>query len=118
MTSFAPLAALLGIGLGVSILYLVRRDHLHLRDGIFWIAVASVSLILGLWPGLIDTLAGWVGVAYPPALLLLVAIIVLMIRATLTDVALARQQRDIRRLTQRLAIHEADLAAKESDSQP
>lgn len=101
--------ALLGIGLAVLILYLVRRDHLYLMHGLFWVMLAAVAAVLGAWPGLIDRLAGWTGFSYPPALLLLLASIVLVLKALHADMLNTRIERDVRRLNQRLAMLEADL---------
>lgn len=96
--------AVLGIGLGTTILILVRRDHLYIRQGTFWIAVAVASLLLGFWPSLVDRIGSLLGIAYPPALLLLVAVMVLLVRALLTDIAITQLRRDLRRLNQRIAL--------------
>ena len=106
MRTFHLPVLLMGIGLAIGILYLVRRDHLYIRQGIFWIAIASFSLLFGLWPFLIDTLGSLLGIAYPPTLLFLVAIIVLIVKALLGDIALTKLQRDLRRLNQRIAMLE------------
>ena len=113
MTDFHIWMAVLGVGLGVTILTLVRRDHLYIRQGLFWVVVALISLLLGIWPALIDQVGQLVGVSYPPTLLLLVAIIVLTLRALLTDIALTRVRRDIRRLNQRIALAEAERPSSE-----
>ncbi|MBV7458598.1 MULTISPECIES: DUF2304 domain-containing protein [unclassified Acidovorax] len=110
----APLqitTTLLGIGLAAVILLLVRRDHLYLLHGLFWILVAGAAAVLGVWPGLIDRLAVVVGISYPPALLLLVAVVIVLIKTLHTDIVNTRVERDVRRLNQRLAILEADNAA-------
>ena len=99
---------LLGIGLSAAILYLLRRDHLHPMYGLFWILVAGVAAVLGLWPGSIDSLARMVGIAYSPALLLLVAVIVLLIKSLHGDIVNTRIERQVRRLNQRLAIYELE----------
>jgi len=99
----------MGIGLAALILYLVRRDHLYLMHGLFWVMVAAAAAVLGAWPGLIDRLAVWTGFRYPPALLLLLACIVLVIKALHADMVNTRIERDVRRLNQRLAMLEADL---------
>lgn len=106
MKDYYLVVAVLGIGLALAILTLIRRDHIQLRQGLFWIAVALVSLVFGVWPGLIDLLGRVVGVAYSPALLFLVAIVVLVLRALLTDIALTQIKRDVRRLNQRIALAE------------
>ena len=110
MKDFHFAAALIGFGLAASILYLVRRDHLYLRDGLFWIVVALVSLLMGVWPGVIDVVGAWVGIAYPPAFLFIVAILVLLVRSLIADITTTRLLRDLRRLNQRMAMYEAGQA--------
>jgi hypothetical protein len=102
----------MGIGMAAGILYLVRRDHIYIRQGLFWIIIALISLVFSVWPFLIDTLGSELGVAYPPTLLLLVAILVLIIKALLGDIALTKVRRDLRRLNQRIALLEADHPVK------
>lgn len=109
MASLQITTSLMGIGLAVLILYLIRRDHLYLMHGLFWVVVAATAAGLGAWPGLIDRLAGWTGFSYPPALLLLLACMVLVVKALHADMVNTRIERDVRRLNQRLALLEADL---------
>ena len=108
MKSYQVTVLVMAIGLAVGILYLVRRDHIYIRQGLFWIVIAAVSLLFGVWPGLIDAVGGLFGVAYPPTLMLLVAIIVLIVKALLGDIALTQVRRDLRRLTQRIALRESE----------
>jgi hypothetical protein len=98
----------IGFGLAYGILHLVRRDHLYIRQGVFWIAIALLSLALAIWPYLIDTLGRALGIAYPPTLLFLVAIVVLVVKALLADIALTKVRRDLRRLNQRIALLETE----------
>jgi hypothetical protein len=107
-TSYHLAVLLMGIGLAIGILYLIRRDHLYIRQGMFWIAIAFFSLLFALWPFLIDKVGSLLGIAYPPTLLFLGAIIVLIMKALLGDIALTKLQRDLRRLNQRIALLEAD----------
>lgn len=108
MASLQLTTALMGLGLAALILLLVRRDHLYLMHGLFWVLVAMLAALLGAWPGLIDRMAGMVGISYPPALLLLLASVVLFIKALHSDMVNTRIERDVRRLNQRLALLEAD----------
>lgn len=101
-------AAILGLGLSAIILYLIRRGHLYLQDGIFWIAIALISILLGLWPNLLNTLAGLVGVIYPPNLLFILASITLIIKMLMADIVLTSLRRDLRRLNQKIAILDAE----------
>ncbi len=109
MASLQTTTALLGVGLAILILYLIRRDHLYLMHGLFWVVVAAAAATLGAWPGLVDRIAYAVGISYPPALLLLFACIVLFIKALHADMVNTRIERDVRRLNQRLAMLETDM---------
>ncbi|AVS69620.1 DUF2304 domain-containing protein [Paracidovorax avenae] len=111
MASLQVTTGLLGVGLAIVILYLIRRDHLYLMHGLFWVAVAIAAAALGAWHGLIDQLARWSGIHYPPALLLLLACMVLFVKALHADMVNTRIERDVRRLNQRLAMLEADADA-------
>lgn len=112
MASLQLTAALLGLGLAFVIVVLVRRDHLHLSHGVFWIAIAAAAALLGVWPRAIDSIAAWVGVAYSPTLLLLIAVMVLLLKALYSDMLATRFERQIRRLNQRLAMLEVDLSKR------
>jgi hypothetical protein len=108
----------IGILLAAGILYLVRRDHIYIRQGMFWIAVAVATLAFAFWPTLIDVVGGALGIAYPPTLLLLVAIVVLVLKALVADIALTKVNRDLRRLNQRIALLEAEHPAEERAGAP
>lgn len=118
MVTLQLTTALLGVGLAAAILLLVRRDHLYLLHGLFWVSVAAAAALLGAWPGLIDRLAGVAGITYPPALLLLLAVLVLFIKALHGDLVNTRIERDVRRLNQRLAMLEAGLLYQPSSNEP
>jgi len=115
MKSYHLTVLIIGIGLAISILYLVRRDHLYIRQGVFWILIAAGSLLLGSWPQLVDRAGDVLGVAYPPTLLFLAAIVVLVIRALFGDIAITKLRRDLRRLNQRIALLETEQAPRGRD---
>jgi hypothetical protein len=108
MTSLEFTTALLGLGLAAAIMWLLRRDHLHLGHGLFWLLVAVVAAALGVWPGIIDKAAGITGIAYPPALLLLIAVVMLLLKILHTDILNTRIERQVKRLNQRLAMYELE----------
>lgn len=108
MASLQLTTTLLGIGLSAAILVLLRRDHLHPVYGLFWLVAAGIAAVLGLWPDLVDYIGRLAGIAYPPALLLLGAVIVLLIKSLHADIVNTRIERQVRRLNQRLAMYEVD----------
>lgn len=113
MSNLNITTALLGLGLAVVIMWLLRRDHLHAGHGLFWLVVAALAALLGVWPGLIDRLAVIAGISYPPALLFLAAAMVLLIKALHADILNTRVEREVRRLNQRLALLELERSAGE-----
>lgn len=109
MTQLNFTTALMGFGMAAAIIWLLRRDHLHLSHGLFWLSVAVLAAALGVWTGTVDTIAALTGVRYPPTLLLLMAVAVLLIKTLHTDILNTRIERQVKRLNQRLAMLELDL---------
>jgi len=99
-------SALLGLGLAAGILYLVRRNHLHTRYALPWLIAAGVIGLLGLFPSLADRISGYLGIGYPPTLVLVSAIALLAIKLLVMDIDRSRTEVQVQRLIQRLAILE------------
>lgn len=107
MANLQVTTSLLGLSLALFILLLLRRDHIYILHGLFWIVIAALAALLGLWPGLIDRLAGVVGITYPPAALLLGAVVVLFVKSLYADITQTQLERQLRRLNQRIALMDA-----------
>lgn len=103
-------SAVLGIALAGTILYLVRRDHLHGSYALWWLVVAIAALVIGVFPQLIDRFGEAIGIAYPPILAIIFGMGLILVRMLLMDVDRSRQERTLRRLTQRLAILDQELS--------
>ena len=116
----------IGLAVAALIILLIRKDRLHVRHGLAWIVVASCFAVLGLFPGIIDSLARLTGVSYPPILGITVAVALLVIKILLMDLERSRIEMRNQRLIQRVAILEADIrdcqnqqqASKTEDSNP
>jgi hypothetical protein len=94
-----------------AILILVRRDHMHGPYAIWWFCTAATVVVLGLFPGVVDALALRLGVNYPPILVVILALGLILIKALTMDLERSRQERKIRRLTQHLAMLEVRLSS-------
>ena len=99
----------IGVGVAIIILLLIRRDRLHVHHGLGWIVLAAIIAILGFFPAIIDSVAESLGVAYPPTLALTLAIAMLVIKILLMDLERSRLEMRNQRLTQRVAMLEADM---------
>ena len=98
---------IIGAILSISILYLVRKGKMHGPYATWWLLVAVSAIILSMFPQIIDWVAAQVGITYPPTLLLVLSVSMILIRMLTMDMALTSKERKIRRLTQKMAILEA-----------
>lgn len=105
---------LIGVALATAILWLVRRDHLHGPYAFWWIGMAIAVVVLGLFPGIFDYLARYLGISYPPILAVVLGFALLLVKILTMDLERSRQERRIRRLAQRLAILEGMKAVRQS----
>jgi hypothetical protein len=99
----------LGVVLALGILWLVRRDRLHGSYALWWLLIAAGALLIGFYPGLVDWIGVKLGVAYPPMLLAMVAIIAVLLKLLGVDIDVTRRERRVRRLVQKVAILELEL---------
>lgn len=116
MTNLQITTSLLGLGLALIILHLLRRDHIYILHALFWIVIAALAAMLGLWPRLIDRAAAWIGISYPPAALLLGAVVVLFVKSLYADITHTQLERQLRRLNQRIALLDAQSPHVDRDS--
>ncbi len=107
--SLSMFSALLAGVVVLSIFWLLRRDRLPVMHSLWWLCVAGLIGVLGLFPGLIDQAADWVGVAYAPALLFTAGILVLLIKVLLEDVDVSHDRRRLLRLAQKVAMLEEEM---------
>ncbi len=109
--SYRFTSLLLGLVIAGIILFLIRRDLLHARYSIWWFLVAVASAFFGAFPWVIDKIAGSFGIAYPPILLVIVGMGLVLIKMLTMDIERSEQEMKIRQLTERLAIYEEEVGA-------
>lgn len=105
----ALITGIIGIATAITIVILIRRDHLHVRYGLWWMAAAIGFALLGLFPAFFDSIAISLGIAYPPILALTIGIVILVIKILVMDIGRSRNAIRMQRLTQRIALLESDL---------
>ncbi|MDJ1140442.1 DUF2304 domain-containing protein [Marinicella marina] len=108
---------IIGSILSISILYLVRKGKMHGPYATWWLLVALSAIVLSIFPQIIDWVAARLGITYPPTLLLVLSVSMILIRMLTMDMALTRKERKIRRLTQKMAILEAAINQPETTNE-
>jgi hypothetical protein len=114
MQIFAIVAA---ASLFVVILELLRRRSLLERYALLWLLSALVLLALSVWGGLLEELAGALGVKYAPNALFIVAFGFVLVLLLHFSLAVSRLSDQSKVLAQRLAIMEERLHRQEQGRQ-
>ena len=110
MTDRVQIVALTGsVILLLLVLELVRRRRLAEEYSALWIVSALVLIGISLRRDVLDFAARWLGVYYPPAVLVLMLVAIISIASLSFSVILSRQQRQIDRLIEENAIMAAEL---------
>ena len=93
----------------IFILNLVRKNKLDEKYSILWLFLSTVILIVCIFPNIIETIAQWFDVYYPPTILLLFAIIIMVAYIIHITLVITKQNKMIVKLTQELAILKEDI---------
>jgi len=102
-------SSLLALIIGISIFWMVRKDHLITRDGLKWTVISLGILLYGFFPQFNDVIGIKLGIAYPPIIPVLIGLGVVLIKLLIADIERAKMQVTVNRLVQRLAMLEADI---------
>lgn len=62
----------------IYIVIIIKKREFSVEESIFWVIGAICSLILAIFPKMIDKISLALGIAYPPSMLFLIAIIFLL----------------------------------------
>jgi len=110
-------AAIASALLILIVLELIRGRRLKERYALLWLATGLVLLVLSLWRGGLNTMAGWLGVqGYPPAILFAAAILFVIAVLLHYSTVLSRLTDDNVLLAQEVALLRARLDALERDA--
>jgi len=90
----------------------VRKGKLSIDESFFWFIGSIVMLGLAIYPKIIDKIAVWAGVDYPPSLLFVGCIVFLILINIRLTKKVSIQQEKIISLAQDLAIMKKDIKVK------
>lgn len=113
MQLFNLITAAFGLCFLAAIVLLIRRDHMHIRYSIWWLSVAAVVAVFGVFPGVNDQIASALGIAYPPILPVIAGVLLLLLRLFLSDIESSRRSVQLTRIVQQLGILERRVKALE-----
>ena len=91
----------------MAVIELVRRRTLTEEYSFIWIVCATALLALSLWRNILELAAAALGVHYPPAVLLLVLTLFVVVVSLYFSVVVSRQRKQIERLVEEMALLDA-----------
>jgi len=103
-TSVQILAFALIVPFLLVIVRLVRRRRLRAKYSFLWLGVGGTILAFALMPGLMETLSARVGIFYPPTLLFIGAIMLLLFLSVHFSWELSRLEDRMRTIAEELAL--------------
>jgi hypothetical protein len=95
---------LIGLFFVSAVIYLLIKRKINERHSLFWFFGAIIILILSTIPEILAVIANLVGVDYPPALLFLIAILVILAIILYQSIQISILQERLRELTQQISI--------------
>ncbi len=105
--------ALASVLLILVVLELIRSRRLRERYALLWLATGVVLLVLSLWRGGLNTIAGWFGVTgYPPAVLFAVGVLFILLVLLHYSTVISKLADQNVVLAQRLALLERELRGR------
>ena len=108
-------AAIASLLLILVVFELIRSRRLRERYALLWLATGVVLLVLSVWRGGLNTIAGWFGVTgYPPAVLFAVATLFILLVLLHYSTVISRLSDQNTILAQRLALLEERLNRAEA----
>ena len=100
-------AAVASVLLLLVVFELIRSRRLRERYALLWLLTGVVLLVLSLWRGGLNTIAGWFGISgYPPAILFAVGILFILLVLLHYSTVISRLSDQSTILAQRLALLE------------
>ena len=100
-------AAIASLLLLLVVFELIRSRRLRERYALLWLLTGVVLLVLSLWRGGLNTIAGWFGISgYPPAILFAVGILFILLVLQHYSTVISRLSDQSTILAQRLALLE------------
>ena len=102
-------ALVVSVSLLIVVLELVRRRKLTEEYSFLWILCSLALVGLSIRRDVLDSAAGWLGVFYPPTVLLMLLIMMVFIASLCFSVIVSRQRQQIERLIEETAILAAEL---------
>jgi len=97
---------LCGLGFAAAVVRLLLKKKISERNSIAWMTSAMIILVLSAFPQMVDQLAEWIHVSYPPSLIFLFSTLVLLLLVLFQSMQISILNEKIKELAQHVALHQ------------
>jgi len=109
------LAIVMAVVLLVAVIVLLRSYVLPEKYAVLWLIAAVAAIVLSAWPGLLEAVSRFFGIASAINLLFVGAFFVMFLLLMQITLELARTRDELRRAVQRLAL-DVEKASRDNDN--
>jgi hypothetical protein len=108
------LSIVLSVVMLIVVLLLLRSYVLPEKYAVLWLLAAVVSIVLSVFPGILNGIAGFFGIAQPINLLFVGGFFVVLLMLMQISLELARTRDELRRVVQSIAVDAEERVNDES----
>ncbi len=98
------LAIVMAVILLIAVILLLRSYVLPEKYAVIWIVASVAAIVLSAWPGLLDAVSNFFGIAQAINLLFVGAFFVILLLLMQISLELARTRDELRKVVQKLAL--------------
>ena len=98
------LAIVLSVAMLIVVLVLLRFYFLPEKYAVIWLVAAIVAIVLSVFPGILDAVASFFGIAQPINLLFVAGFFVVLLLLMQLSLELARTRDELRKVVQSIAV--------------
>jgi hypothetical protein len=103
---------LLGTIFMLTVIYLLIKKKITEKNSMLWLGGSVIAFIISIKPSTIDKLADLIGVDYPPTLLFLFSILIILFINLYHSVQISSLSAQVKELTQHVAVTDSVISNK------
>ncbi|MGE3193636.1 MAG: DUF2304 domain-containing protein [Microbacteriaceae bacterium] len=107
------LAIAMAVALLIAVILLLRSYVLPEKYAVVWIIASIAAIVLSAWPGLLDAVSNFFGIAQPINLLFVGGFFVVLLLLMQMSLELARTRDELRRAVQKVALEQEERSRKD-----
>ncbi|MEA2061862.1 MAG: DUF2304 domain-containing protein [Thermodesulfobacteriota bacterium] len=104
-----------GLVITVILITLARKSKIHSVHFIWWAAITGSILLFAFFPALIDVIGRLFGIAYPPILISVAGIGLVLIKILSMDMYITQNELRYKKLAQKMALLEKKINDQSSE---